>query len=72
MLSLLKKVGSSVVKIGEQFVKNKLSDKPVKKSNKVDVATIHCGGWLPENIIKILFFKVVELENRIEQIEGAK
>lgn len=35
-----KKVGSSVVKIGEQFVKNKLSDKPVKKSKKVDVATI--------------------------------
>ena len=30
------------------------------------------GGWLPENIIKILFFKVVELEDRIEQIEGAK
>ena len=35
-----KKVGSSVVKIGEQFAKNKLSDKPVKKSKKVDVATI--------------------------------
>ena len=35
-----KKVGSSVVKIGEQFVKNKFSDKPVKKSKKVDVATI--------------------------------
>ena len=32
-----KKVGSSVVKIGEQFVKNKLSD---KQSKKVDVATI--------------------------------
>lgn len=35
-----KKVGSSVVKIGEKFAKNKLSDKPVKKSKKVDVATI--------------------------------
>ena len=35
-----KKVGSSVVKIGEQIAKNKFSDKPVKKSNKVDVATI--------------------------------
>ena len=32
-----KKVGRSVVKIGEQFVKNKLSD---KQSKKVDVATI--------------------------------
>ena len=30
------------------------------------------GGWLAEDVIKILFFKVVELENRIEQIEGAK
>lgn len=30
------------------------------------------GGWLPTDVIKILFFKVVELENRIEQIEGDK
>ena len=35
-----KKVGSSVIKIGEQFAKNKLSDKPVKKSKKVDIDTI--------------------------------
>ena len=35
-----KKIGSSIVKIGENYAKNKLSDKPVKKSKKVDVATI--------------------------------
>ena len=41
-------------------------------NDKFKFYSAECGGWLPENIIKILFFKVVELENRIEQIEGAK
>ena len=42
------------------------------ENDKFKFFSAEYGGWLPENIIKILFFKVVELENRIEQIEGAK
>lgn len=27
------------------------------------------GGWLPSDVIQIMFFKVIELEDRIEQLE---
>lgn len=29
-----------------------------------------CGGWLPSDVIQIMFFKVIELEARIEQLEA--
>lgn len=29
-----------------------------------------CGGWIPTDVIQIMFFKVIELEARIEQLEA--
>jgi len=45
------------------------AQKITKEYGRYKFYPAECGGWIVSDVVQIMFFKVIELESRIEQIE---